>query len=97
MSVGPGRAGPGRAGPGFAWRTCDGAIGLAVVLAMVVWLEVRLEVKERVGDGAACGGHKMGGGSLGMVRLRAGDGTAMGAYLRRTKVRRQEHSFDEHP
>jgi hypothetical protein len=65
-------------------------------LAMVVRVAVRLEVKARMGAEVACGGHKIGGGSLGMVRLRAGVGTAMRANLRRTKVRRQEHSFDEH-
>jgi hypothetical protein len=63
---------------------------------MVVRFAVRLDMKARTGAAAACGGHRMGGGSLGMVRLRAEEGTAMGAYLRRTKVRRQEHSFDEH-
>lgn len=68
----------------------------AVVRAMVARFDVRLDVKARTGAVVACGGHKMGGGSLGMVRLRAEEVTAMGAYLRRTKVRRQEHSFDEH-
>jgi hypothetical protein len=63
---------------------------------MVVRFAVRLDTKARTGAAAACGGHRMGGGSLGMVRLRAEEGTAIGAYLRRTKVRRQEHSFDEH-
>ncbi len=64
---------------------------------MVVRFDVRLDVKARTGEVVACcGGHKMGGGSFGMVRLRAEGETAMGGYLRRTKVRRQEHSFDEH-
>jgi hypothetical protein len=63
---------------------------------MVVRVAVRLDTKARTGVAVACGGHRMGGGSLGMVRLRAEEGTAMDAYLRRTKVRRQEHSFDEH-
>ena len=63
---------------------------------MVVRPDVRLDVKARTGVVVACGGHKIGGGSLGMVRLRAEEVTAMRAHLRRTKVRRQEHSFDEH-
>jgi hypothetical protein len=67
----------------------------AAVRAMVVRFDVRLDVKARTGEVVACGGHKIGGGSLGMVRLRAEEVTAMVAYLRRTKVRRQEHSFDE--
>jgi hypothetical protein len=68
----------------------------AVVRAMVVRFDVRLDVKARTGELVASGGHKIGGGSLGMVRLRAEEVTAMSAYLRRTKVRRQEHPFDEH-
>ena len=64
--------------------------------AMVVRLDVRLDVKARTGAVVACGGHKMVGGSLGIVRLRGEGVTAMRPNLRRTKVRRQEHSFDEH-
>jgi hypothetical protein len=64
----------GRAGRTCAWVGWVGRCGTA--LAMVVRFAVRLEVKLREGF-VAGGGHKMGGGSLGMERPRAEDETAM--------------------